>query len=443
MGQVATLACKEFPRWRLDAGQVQLFLVAKAGAPKPLLLAPEAFKDLVPLAEEATLGSAGVTSGAWLVAVPSAGVQTAAALPLADAVARFAAFHDKPLDERQRHALRFSPAFAEDRAALREGEFNSRSVVKLLLRLRNVVASSTRLRLVSTTGIVLDGPVSGAMGQASTSILIAYLDGLAMCAKVGTHAALSWEWHVSQTIHARSAAPAVMKAIHFDAVPSEYGQALLLMPLYPMTAAEASLAMTPEHSIEPQRQRCRDTLAALVAMCGLAGIAVFARAGLAHGDIKPGNIMLTGVGAAGVAPCVLIDFGAAKPTGQSLAEFSAYGLEHAPVATLAYDLACLASTLALVQYDLPLALGSGTGAALLTALQEQDGAAWQPAEAPRPPGSLAAELCLLLSYRARDSSAGLDLRELRVAAEAVADAASEAGLRVPSVATIWGSGGEE
>ena len=90
-----------------------------------------------------------------------------------------------------------------------------------------------------------------------------------------------------------------------------------------------------------------------------------------------------------------------------------------------------------------LAPGALLAAALLAALQEQDGAAWHPAGEPRPPGSLAAELCLQLSYRARDSSAGLDLGELRVAAEAVADAASEAGLRVPSVATIWGRDGEE
>jgi serine/threonine protein kinase len=228
----------------------------------------------------------------------------------------------------------------------------------------------------------------------------------------------------------------------YDTVPSDHGQSLLLMPLYPMSAAAALLALTAEHSAGPQRLRCRDTLAALVAMCGLAGIAAFARAGLAHGDIKPDNLMLTG-GAAGVAPCVLIDFGAALPLGQGLREFSRpYGLQHEPAATLSYDLACLASTVALVQYDLLLPVGDGTGGALLAALQALDGAAWHPAEAPRPPGSLAAETCLRLSYRARSSSAGLDLRELRQAAEAVADAASAAGLRVPPMATVWGSGGE-
>jgi hypothetical protein len=64
VGEVATIACKEFPRWRLDAGQVRLFMLAKAAGPKPQLPAPEALKGLEPLAEEATLESAGVDSGA-------------------------------------------------------------------------------------------------------------------------------------------------------------------------------------------------------------------------------------------------------------------------------------------------------------------------------------------------------------------------------------------
>ena len=46
-------------------------MLAKAAGPEPQLPAPEALKGLEPLAEEATLESAGVTSGAWLVAVPT------------------------------------------------------------------------------------------------------------------------------------------------------------------------------------------------------------------------------------------------------------------------------------------------------------------------------------------------------------------------------------
>ena len=435
-GQVSALACAGFPRWRLDAGQVHLHLVAGPGAAVPTPAAIDAALALAPLAV-----SAGVDSGAWLVAVPTAPAAAPAAA-VADPVALLTAFHAPPLNARQQDTLRHHDALAGDRALLTSHTFATRHLFLLLKKLESVAASSTRLRLASRTGIVLDGPVNGAKAQAGTSILLALMDGQVLCAKVGSSAAVAQEWQVSQAIHASCAAPAVMKVLLHDTVPSEHGQSLLLMPLYPMSAAAALLVLTAEHSAGPQRLRCRDTLAALVAMCGLAGIAAFARAGLAHGDIKPGNIMLTG-GAAGVAPCVLIDFGAALPLGQGLREFShQYGLEHEPAATLSYDLACLASTLALVQYDLLLPVGDGTGGALLAALQALDGAAWHPAEAPRPPGSLAAEACLRLSYLACSSSAGLDLRELRLAAEAVADAASAAGLRVPPVASVWGSGGE-
>jgi hypothetical protein len=344
-----------------------------------------------------------------------------------------------PLDERQQDALRHHDAFAGDRALLAAGALAPRHLRALLRRLETVVASSTRQRSVSASGIVLDGPLSGAQGQTGTSILLALLDGEALCAKVGASAAVSHEWQVSQAIHAHRTVPTVMRALLYEAVPSSRGQGMLLMPLYAMSSAAARLALTPERALPlpPERTRCRDTLAVKVALCGLAGIHAFASAGWAHGDIKPGNIMLGGGKEGG--GCALIDFGAARPLGQGLTEFSEhYGLEHRPVASVAYDLACLASTLAVLQYDLPLALAQGRGSALLAALHAQDGAAWQPLGAPRPPGSLAAELCLQLSYRARDSAgAGLDLGELRAAAEAVAGAAGAAGLAVPPVAAVW------
>ena len=67
---VAERACSKYTHWQLNAGQVRLFMLAKAG-PKPQLPASEAHKVLEPLAEEATLESARVDSGAWLVAVPT------------------------------------------------------------------------------------------------------------------------------------------------------------------------------------------------------------------------------------------------------------------------------------------------------------------------------------------------------------------------------------
>ena len=67
VGQVAALACKEFPRWRLDAGQVRLHPVTVSGTePSEEEIGAAWAPGTKPLAV-----SAAVTSGAWLLAVPT------------------------------------------------------------------------------------------------------------------------------------------------------------------------------------------------------------------------------------------------------------------------------------------------------------------------------------------------------------------------------------
>ena len=378
VARLAGRACSMFERsWRVDATQLALHLAAPAGDLEPTDAQLRAALTTGRLGMGLPLERAGVTTGAWVLARVAA---AAGAPPPGDPVALLSAYYPQPLDERQQDALRHLDLFAGERAHLASvtDPFAPRHLTSLLRKLESVVASTTRQRIVSSSGIVLHDPLCGAKGQAGTSILLALLDGEALCAKVGASAAVSREWQVSQAIHTRRTVPTVMRALLYEAVPSSRGQGMLLMPLFVMSAAAARLALAPDSPrLSQQRTRCRDTLVARVALCGLAGIHAFASVGWAHGDIKPGNIMLTGAEAG--APCALIDFGAARPQGQALTEFSAYGLEHAPVATLAYDLACLATTLAVLQYDLPLGVGKGTGAALLAALLAQDGAAWQPA----------------------------------------------------------------
>jgi hypothetical protein len=70
-GTMLDRACSKYTHWRLNALEMNLFLVAKAGVSMPQLLAPDTFKDLEPLSVDVTLESAGVSSGAWLVAVPT------------------------------------------------------------------------------------------------------------------------------------------------------------------------------------------------------------------------------------------------------------------------------------------------------------------------------------------------------------------------------------
>lgn len=70
VGQVTALACKEFPRWRLDAGQVRLHPVTLVSGSEP------SEEEIgAALAKQPLPVSAGVTSGAWLVAVPTPGAQ--------------------------------------------------------------------------------------------------------------------------------------------------------------------------------------------------------------------------------------------------------------------------------------------------------------------------------------------------------------------------------
>ena len=78
-------ACKEFPRWGVDAGQVHLFLAAAGGAdrPSPAALAAVAADSVGRLSEEWPLARAGIVPGCWLLArVPP----SAAAAPGASAM---------------------------------------------------------------------------------------------------------------------------------------------------------------------------------------------------------------------------------------------------------------------------------------------------------------------------------------------------------------------
>ena len=88
-------------------------------------------------------------------------------------------------------------------------------------------------------------------------------------------------------------------------------------------------------------------LHANVAMCGLATIMACNHVGLCHGDIKPGNMMLSDNGVV-----VTIDFGTTSTYDSvSLGTTRRFGM-NAELVTLKYDLACLASSLlVLVDHD--------------------------------------------------------------------------------------------
>ena len=87
--RLAARACREFPRWGVDAGQVQLFLVAAAGVDEPDSAGELAALSRARLQAAWPLASAGVGSGAWLLArVPPPAVPQLPPPPPCDVITR-------------------------------------------------------------------------------------------------------------------------------------------------------------------------------------------------------------------------------------------------------------------------------------------------------------------------------------------------------------------
>ena len=287
-------------------------------------------------------------------------------------------------------------------------------------KLRNVLSSTTRARFLLSSGIVVDGPVGASTGQAGTVVLHALCGARALCAKIGPRAVVRREWAAMEAVHGRGArlAPTVACAQGCEDIPSADapGRAALLLPLYPLSLADALAALPAGPS------RARDALSASAALCGLAAIAAFARAGWSHGDIKPANIMLTGASAA----CVLIDLGTARAVGDAFSESSIFSLNEPRVASAGYDLVCLGATLAMLQLELFVEEGVTTRATLLEAVRRVAA----DAVSPRAPAAFVAEGALALGARA-----GVGIEDVRALAEAVAGSA--AALGAPALDDIW------
>ncbi len=427
-------ACAAFPSWAVDAGQVALFLAMGGGDDEPSADDERAALAGARLQVGWTFERAGVAAGAWLLArvPPPARAALAARAPppvlgpIYDVVELLGEISRDPLPAAQAFALRFHASFEGARAALHAGALMPRDAWKLRAQLRAVLSCETRARFsLASGGVVLGEPLSAATCQAGTAVRFALRGARALCAKVGPRDAVRREWAAMEAVHGGGAhAPAVVRAEACEDVPCDRGLAALIMPLLPLSVADASWALPPGPG------RARDTLAASVALCGLAAVAAFARAGWAHGDIKPANMMLAG-GAS--AACVLVDLGAARAVGEGFTESSGFSLREPLVASARYDLVCLGATLAALQHELYADDGE-TRASLLASVRAAAAAAAAAAGA-RPPASHAAEACLALGARA--GCADVSEGELRALAEDVAAAAAAAGLDAPLVGSVW------
>ncbi|KAG7338768.1 serine/threonine protein kinase-like protein [Nitzschia inconspicua] len=206
----------------------------------------------------------------------------------------------------------------------------SRLASRLWLRL--CVRIKTQTRLAVRGQYLFDGPVPGAFGRAGTEVQFAVRGSSLFCAKTMLETGdLHREHMIASRIHSNQTCPTVMPVLDMIDLPGEPRPITMVTPYYPIPLAPLANGNLHEEG-------CVN-----VALCGLATIKAFHRKGICHGDIKPGNMMLT---ARSDNVVITIDFGSAVEYGESLVSVTPqFGLNCPLEGSLKYDLTCLASSL--------------------------------------------------------------------------------------------------
>jgi serine/threonine protein kinase len=115
-----------------------------------------------------------------------------------------------------------------------------------------------------------------------------------------------------------------------DSIKIDENRVALISPIYPIPVSHATV---------------NDATIVNVALCGLATVKAFSSKNMCHGDIKPSNMMFQ----AGNRIVVSIDFGSCTAYGNMLTSTSpAFGMDCGTVASLRYDLTCLAASILLL-----------------------------------------------------------------------------------------------
>ena len=202
----------------------------------------------------------------------------------------------------------------------------------LWLRLSIRVKTQTRCSVVKQ--YLFDGPVPGAFGSPRAEFQFAVRGSRLFCAKImrdNDSNTLQREFELSRHLHQDQICPTVMRAVDLIRLPGEPKRVAMITPYFP-------LPLTPLAGGQLHPEGCVN-----VALCGLATIKAFNAKRLCHGDIKPGNMMLT-TGENSLV--VTIDFGSAAEYGNALTSTTpGFGLDLPTEASLSYDLACLASSI--------------------------------------------------------------------------------------------------
>ncbi|KXZ47015.1 hypothetical protein GPECTOR_38g251 [Gonium pectorale] len=224
--------------------------------------------------------------------------------------------------------------------ALTYGIMDKQMAQYYLREIDSRLKTSTRQAVLDSKGYIFEGQLAST-GQSYTSMYYVFRGAGVYCSKVfdvgvaGVEDSMQLEKAVSEVVHSDQACPTLIKVL--DAFRAGH-HAVLILPLLARSAADLLAAASPGV--------VDDEATAYVAAGVLAAMAGLAAKGWCHGDIKPANIML----AAGAEKhVVLVDLGACTRFNEKLKEFTEhYALGLPKVASLQWDLACLASTLCIL-----------------------------------------------------------------------------------------------
>jgi len=162
------------------------------------------------------------------------------------------------------------------------------------------------------------------VGQGNTVVVKVMFKGVCCSAKIGSLSDIEKEVNVARLF---PSTPTLMEVLEVIAIPED--RLAMITPLYSSSLHD----FIGRKSLE---------LFLRVAICTLLSIRAFNRIGFCHGDIKPKNLMVSN----NSKFVTVIDFGESAPYGQKMMKDSTvYPLDCVRIASLQYDLTCLASTL--------------------------------------------------------------------------------------------------